>query len=67
MLQVGGRARAYNICMLYACTDEGLLLVCFVDGECTRGYGKEGRGGEKESGRESEREYWERCYLLEMK
>jgi hypothetical protein len=28
---------------------------------------KEGRGGEKESGRESEREYWERCYLLEMK
>ncbi len=44
-------ARAYNLYMLYAGTDEGLLLVCFVDGECTRGW--EGSGGE-----ENERE-WE--------
>ena len=42
-------ARAYNLYMLYAGTDEGLLLVCFVDGECTRGYGKE--GGNEEGGR----------------
>jgi hypothetical protein len=40
--------------MLYAGTDEGLLLVCFVDGECTRGW--EGRKWGEENERERE---WE--------